>query len=143
MGADVVLHSATKAIGGHSDCLLGIAVTADPDRAEALRVRRTLRQTWISLNFLPKTRFARSPNARERLRPNLPARSASEMAGATMPRVASQSTARSMVWPSSCSRRMRPSRVSMIWISGAGAFAASLMMFAPSVSTVLVASSDG
>lgn len=42
MGADVVLHSATKAIGGHSDCLLGIAVTADPDRAEALRVRRTL-----------------------------------------------------------------------------------------------------
>ena len=42
MGADVVLHSATKAMGGHSDCLLGIAVTADPDRAEALRVRRTL-----------------------------------------------------------------------------------------------------
>ena len=42
MGADVVLHSATKAIGGHSDCLLGIAVTADPERAQALRVRRTL-----------------------------------------------------------------------------------------------------
>lgn len=42
MGADVVLHSATKALGGHSDCLLGIAITADPDRATALRVRRTL-----------------------------------------------------------------------------------------------------
>lgn len=42
MGADIVLHSATKAMGGHSDCLLGIVVTADPDRAEALRVRRTL-----------------------------------------------------------------------------------------------------
>jgi cystathionine gamma-synthase len=42
LGADVVMHSATKAIGGHSDCLLGIVVTADPDRAEALRLRRTL-----------------------------------------------------------------------------------------------------
>jgi cystathionine gamma-synthase len=42
LGADVVLHSATKAIGGHSDCLLGLAVTADPERAEALRLRRTL-----------------------------------------------------------------------------------------------------
>lgn len=42
LGADVVLHSATKAIGGHSDCLLGIAVTSDPDRAEALRLRRTI-----------------------------------------------------------------------------------------------------
>ena len=42
MGADIVLHSATKAMGGHSDCLLGIVVTADPDRVEALRLRRTL-----------------------------------------------------------------------------------------------------
>ena len=42
LGADVVLHSATKAIGGHSDCLLGIAIAADSDRVEALRLRRTL-----------------------------------------------------------------------------------------------------
>jgi len=42
MGADVVLHSGTKAIGGHSDCLLGLAITADPERATALRLRRTL-----------------------------------------------------------------------------------------------------
>lgn len=42
LGADVVLHSATKAIGGHSDCLLGIVVTPDPARAEALRLRRTI-----------------------------------------------------------------------------------------------------
>lgn len=42
LGADVVLHSATKALGGHSDCLLGIVVTADADRAVALRLRRTL-----------------------------------------------------------------------------------------------------
>jgi cystathionine gamma-synthase len=42
MGADVVLHSGTKAVGGHSDCLLGLVVTPDPDRATALRLRRTL-----------------------------------------------------------------------------------------------------
>lgn len=42
MGADVVLHSGTKAMGGHSDCLLGLVVTADPDRVTALRLRRTL-----------------------------------------------------------------------------------------------------
>ena len=42
LGADVVLHSATKAIGGHSDCLLGVAIAPDADRVEALRVRRTL-----------------------------------------------------------------------------------------------------
>lgn len=42
MGADVVLHSATKALGGHSDCLLGIVVAADPARAQDLRLRRTL-----------------------------------------------------------------------------------------------------
>lgn len=42
MGADVVLHSATKAMGGHSDCLLGLVVTPDPDRSTALRLRRTL-----------------------------------------------------------------------------------------------------
>jgi cystathionine gamma-synthase len=42
MGADIVLHSATKALGGHSDCLLGVVVTADPERATALRLRRTL-----------------------------------------------------------------------------------------------------
>jgi cystathionine gamma-synthase len=42
MGADVVLHSATKAMGGHSDCLLGLAITPDAERANALRLRRTL-----------------------------------------------------------------------------------------------------
>lgn len=42
LGADIVLHSATKALGGHSDCLLGIAVTPDAERAQALRLRRTL-----------------------------------------------------------------------------------------------------
>jgi cystathionine gamma-synthase len=36
LGADVVIHSATKAIGGHSDLLLGAAVAADPGRLARL-----------------------------------------------------------------------------------------------------------
>lgn len=42
LGADVVVHSATKFIGGHSDLLLGIVVTAEADLAARLRVRRML-----------------------------------------------------------------------------------------------------
>ena len=41
-GADLVLHSATKFIGGHSDLLLGLAVTADADLAQRLTTRRRL-----------------------------------------------------------------------------------------------------
>lgn len=37
LGADVVVHSATKLIGGHSDLLLGAAVTRDPSLARTLR----------------------------------------------------------------------------------------------------------
>jgi cystathionine gamma-synthase len=40
LGADVVVHSATKFIGGHSDLLLGLAVAADPQIVESLRRRR-------------------------------------------------------------------------------------------------------
>lgn len=42
LGADVVMHSATKFIGGHSDLLLGLAVAADPKQVEALRRHRKL-----------------------------------------------------------------------------------------------------
>ncbi len=42
MGADVVLHSVTKAMGGHSDLLMGALVASDPDLAEQLRIRRVL-----------------------------------------------------------------------------------------------------
>ena len=42
LGADVVVHSATKFIGGHSDLLMGIAVTRDPALAEHLREGRRL-----------------------------------------------------------------------------------------------------
>ena len=41
-GADVVVHAATKAIGGHSDLLMGIAVAADEGLAHGLREARTV-----------------------------------------------------------------------------------------------------
>jgi len=37
LGADIVVHSTTKYVGGHSDAVGGVAVTSDGDRAEALR----------------------------------------------------------------------------------------------------------
>ena len=37
MGADIVFHSATKYLAGHSDTIVGIAVTSDPAAAERLR----------------------------------------------------------------------------------------------------------
>jgi len=40
LGADIVVHSATKLIGGHSDLLLGAAVTADADQLALLREMR-------------------------------------------------------------------------------------------------------
>jgi cystathionine gamma-lyase len=36
-GADIVLHSATKYLGGHSDLLLGALITADPELAKRLQ----------------------------------------------------------------------------------------------------------
>jgi len=39
-GADIVVHSATKLIGGHSDLLLGAAVAADPGQVARLREMR-------------------------------------------------------------------------------------------------------
>ncbi len=41
-GADVVVHSATKLISGHSDVLLGAAITRRPDLLDQLRTRRSL-----------------------------------------------------------------------------------------------------
>lgn len=42
MGADLVLHSVTKALSGHSDLLMGAIVCADSELAERVRVRRVL-----------------------------------------------------------------------------------------------------
>ena len=41
-GADVVVHSATKLLSGHSDVVLGVAVAAAPDVAARIRAHRTL-----------------------------------------------------------------------------------------------------
>ena len=40
LGADIVLHSATKLIAGHSDILLGAVVCRDPAHAASLRIDR-------------------------------------------------------------------------------------------------------
>lgn len=42
LGADLVLHSGTKLIGGHSDLLLGAVVAADPSFGQRLRKRRSM-----------------------------------------------------------------------------------------------------
>jgi cystathionine gamma-synthase len=42
LGADLVMHSATKYLGGHSDLLLGAVVAATHEHAELLRKRREL-----------------------------------------------------------------------------------------------------
>jgi cystathionine gamma-synthase len=42
LGADVVMHSGSKYIGGHADLLIGLTVAADPALAERLRQHRVL-----------------------------------------------------------------------------------------------------
>lgn len=56
VGADVVVHSATKILAGHSDVLVGAAVTSRPDVLEALARRRSLHgavagpwEAWLAL----------------------------------------------------------------------------------------------
>jgi cystathionine gamma-synthase len=78
LGADVVVHSATKFIAGHSDALLGVVVTADDDIWRAVDGRRrtlgsipgTL-EAWLALRGL-RTLHLRversSANARELVR---------------------------------------------------------------------------
>jgi cystathionine gamma-synthase len=63
MGADVVVHSVTKYLSGHSDVLLGVVVTAPTDEGRALAARllthRTLHgaiagpmEVWLALRGL-------------------------------------------------------------------------------------------
>lgn len=56
MGADVVVHSVTKFLAGHSDVVMGATVTANPDLHARLLARRTLHgaipgpmETWLAL----------------------------------------------------------------------------------------------
>jgi cystathionine gamma-synthase len=41
LGANLVMHSATNHIGGHSDLLLGVAIATDPKWVDRLRRRRS------------------------------------------------------------------------------------------------------
>ncbi len=41
-GVDLVVHSATKYISGHSDVVMGAVVAADPAHADAITTRRSL-----------------------------------------------------------------------------------------------------
>ncbi|MDO9455509.1 PLP-dependent aspartate aminotransferase family protein [Nocardioides sp.] len=56
LGADIVVHSATKYLAGHSDVLLGALVTADDELFAVLKGRRSLAgntpgtlETWLAL----------------------------------------------------------------------------------------------
>lgn len=56
MGADIVLHSATKFLAGHSDVLLGALVTREDDLFDVLKKRRDMTgsvpgtfETWLAL----------------------------------------------------------------------------------------------
>ena len=59
LGADIVVHSATKFIAGHSDVLLGAVVTADDELFDVLKKRRDMIgatpgtfETWLALRGL-------------------------------------------------------------------------------------------
>jgi cystathionine gamma-synthase len=59
LGADVVVHSVTKYLAGHSDVLLGAAVVRDPALAERIALNRILgggvpgpMEAWIALRGL-------------------------------------------------------------------------------------------
>lgn len=59
LGASVVVHSATKLIGGHSDLLAGVAIAGDEELADALRRQRMLggavldpMSAWLTLRGL-------------------------------------------------------------------------------------------
>ena len=59
LGADVVVHSVTKYLAGHSDVVLGIVLGNDPARVAAVRAYRTLHgsiagpfEVWLALRGL-------------------------------------------------------------------------------------------
>ena len=63
LGADIVFHSATKYLGGHSDAILGIAVTTDDAVAERLRfLQNAMGGVPGPVRLLP--RAARAPDPR-------------------------------------------------------------------------------
>jgi cystathionine gamma-synthase len=56
LGADLVMHSSTKFLSGHSDALGGVLAVASPERARQLRAERAVQgsvlgvlETWLTL----------------------------------------------------------------------------------------------
>jgi cystathionine gamma-synthase len=56
LGADLVMHSSTKFLSGHSDALGGVLAVADEERAKRLRAERAVQgsvlgvlETWLTL----------------------------------------------------------------------------------------------
>ncbi len=103
LGADIVVHSASKYIAGHSDALLGIVVAADAALGERLRMGRAgagctpgvlesflalrglrtmpLRVERASYNALElATRLQQHPDVLEALHPGLPSHPAHDIA---------------------------------------------------------------
>jgi cystathionine gamma-synthase len=80
LGADVVLHSGTKLMGGHSDLLLGAVVARDPQFQHRLLERRHatggtpgVLEAYLALRGLRTlpTRFARAQSTARELAPRL------------------------------------------------------------------------
>jgi cystathionine gamma-synthase len=75
LGADVVVHSGTKYLGGHSDLLIGVIVTDNPDIARAVDEKRRVLgalpgtlEAWLALRgmrTLPLRVERATANARE------------------------------------------------------------------------------
>ena len=75
MGADVVVHSATKYLSGHSDLLMGVAVARDAVIAERLVAYRSLQgacpgavEAWLALRGLRTLHAAAGARAGQRAR---------------------------------------------------------------------------
>ena len=55
LGADIVIHSASKYLGGHGDVLGGVVITSSPRRADALEVQKLTggnlgpQEAWLAL----------------------------------------------------------------------------------------------
>ncbi len=68
LGADIVVHSTTKYIGGHSDAVGGIAITSDDDRRRGARLPAELDRVGAGAGrLLPhaaRREDARDPDAR-------------------------------------------------------------------------------
>ncbi len=107
MGADVVVHSVTKYLAGHSDVVLGAAVAGDAALRDRLHAYRTLHgaiagpfESWLALRGLRTlsvriersqsnaaeiaARLARHPRAESVRHPSLPGDPGHEIAARTM-----------------------------------------------------------